>query len=446
MQIREIQPTNIKALEVKRVAAYARVSRDSEAMFDSLSSQVSYYNEYINSHPGWIYAGVYADYGISGTKSNRPEFQRMLDDARAGKIDMIITKSITRFARNTVILLETVRELKDLGIEVFFENDNMSSFSPDVDLLMTLLAMKAEEEARSASENKLWRIRKQFEEGVPTYHNMFGYQMIDGQFHIIEEEASVVRRMFSDYLGGMGKQQIARRLNEEGILNKGKLWKESTINAILNNEKYTGNMLLQKKYTVDFRTKKQKLNKGERRQYYVEESHEPIISMETFEQAKLQQLSRNQGDWGTIHGGGHLFTGLMVCGICGRSYAFKMSPTTADGKMTRFPTWMCQGYEKLGKSYCQSKRIRQDVLTEKTRQVLGLPEGAELTNEYLREQIKKIEIPANYMIRYYLMNGRIETVTWQNPSRRLSWTPEMKRKVAEKNRARAKLACIKEEQ
>jgi len=107
---------------------------------------------------------------------------------------------------------------------------------------------------------------------------------------------------------------------------------------------------------------------------------------------------------------------------------------------------MCQGYEKLGKSYCQSKRIRQDVLAEKTRQVLGLPEGAELTNEYLREQIKKIEIPANYMIRYYLMNGRIETVTWQNPSRRLSWTPEMKRKVAEKNRARAKLACIKEEQ
>lgn len=151
-------------------------------MFDSLSSQVSYYNDLITNHPGWIFAGVYADYGISGTKENRPEFQRMLKDAREGKVDIILTKSITRFARNTVTLLQTVRELKDLGVEVIFEKDCMSSFSPDVDFLMTLLAMFAEEEARSASENKLWRIRKQFEEGRPTHHDMFGYRMIDGQF------------------------------------------------------------------------------------------------------------------------------------------------------------------------------------------------------------------------------------------------------------------------
>lgn len=443
MQIREIQPTNIQALETKRVAAYARVSRDSEAMFDSLSSQVSYYNEYISNHPGWIYAGVYADYGISGTKINRPEFQRMLEDARAGKIDIIITKSITRFARNTVILLKTVRELKGLGIEVIFENDDMSSFGPDVDLLMTLLAMKAEEEARSASENKLWRIRKQFEEGIPTYHNMFGYRMIDGQFQIVEEEAIVVRRIFSDYLSGMGKQQIARRLNDDHVLNGNKVWKESSIHVILNNEKYTGNMILQKKYIEDFRTKKQKINHGERRQYYVEESHEAIISEDTFERVQLEQLRRNKLGYGLIRSQGHLFTGLLICGICKVAYVYKLAPTTVGGMKGKIPVWMCHGYEKLGRGYCASQRIREDVLSEKTRQVLGLPEGAELTNEYLREKINRIEIPAHYTIRYFLKDGRIETVKWQNPSRSLSWTPEMRKKVSEKNRARQKLASIK---
>jgi len=445
MQIREIKPTSIRALETKRVAAYARVSRDSDAMFDSLSSQISYYNDYISCHPGWIYAGVYADYGISGTKANRPEFQRMLNDARARKIDIIVTKSITRFARNTVILLQTVRELKDLGIEVIFEKEDMSSFGPDVDFLMTLLAMNAEEEARSASENKLWRIRMQFEEGIPTHHNMFGYRMIDNQFQIVEEEAEIVRRIFSNYLSGMGKQQIARRLNDEKIMNGNRLWKESSINVILNNEKYTGNMLLQKKYIEDFRTKKQKVNHGERRQYFIEESHEPIISVETFELVQREQLLRNKRGYGLIRGSGHLYTGLMVCGMCKQAYAYKQAPTTVGGKMSKMPVWMCHGYEKLGKDYCGSQRIREDVLSAKTREVLGLPEGEELTHEMLKQLIKKIEVPAHYTLRYYLQDGRIETVTWQNPSRCLSWTPEMRKKIGEKRRASRMALQAKEE-
>ena len=444
MEIREIKPTSIKALEIKRVAAYARVSRDSEAMFDSLSSQVSYYNEYICSHPGWIYAGVYADYGISGTKENRPEFQRMLEDARAGKIDIIITKSITRFARNAVTLLKTVREMKELGIEIIFEKENMCSFDANVDMIMTMLALNAEEEARSASENKLWRIRKQFEKGIPTWHNMFGYRMIDGQFHVVGEEAEVVRRIFDDYLSGMGKQQIARRLNDDHILNGNKVWKESSINVILNNEKYTGNMVLQKKYVVDFRTKKQKVNHGERRQYLVEESHEPIISMETFERAKMEQLRRNKRGYGLIRSDGHLFTGLMVCGICKTAFVYKLAPTTTGGIRSKLPVWMCHGYEKLGRGYCPAQRIREDVLMEKTRQVLRLAEGTELTNELLRQKISRIEVLADYTIRYYLMGGQIEMVKWQNPSRSLSWTPEMRKKVSEQNRVRRELASMKE--
>ena len=213
MEIREIKPTIIIAPAFKRVAAYARVSVEKQAALDSLSNQVSYYNDYIGNHPGWLFAGVYADYGLSGTKENRPEFQRMLMDARAGKFDVVITKSITRFARNTVTLLKTVRELKELGIEVLFEKENMSSFSADGDLMLSLIAMFAEEEARSASENKRWQIQKQFEEGKPTWHNLFGYRMVDNQRQIVEEEAAIVRRIFTEYLSGMGQQKIARRLN-----------------------------------------------------------------------------------------------------------------------------------------------------------------------------------------------------------------------------------------
>ena len=293
---------------------------------------------------------------------------------------------------------------------------------------------------------ELWRIRKQFEEGIPTFHNMFGYRMIDGQLQIVEEEADIVRRIYSDYLSGMGKQQIARRLNDENILNRDRVWKESSINVILNNEKYTGNMLLQKVYRVDFRTKKQKVNRGERRQYYVQESHEPIISEDTFERVQNEQLRRNSRGYGLIRSEGHLFTGLIKCGMCQNAYIFKMAPTTAGGQKSKLPVWMCQGYEKLGKRFCPSQRIREDVLSEKTREVLGLPEGETLTNELLRQQIQRIEVPAHFTLRYYLQDGRIETVRWQNPSRALSWTPEMRTKVSEKIKARRTAEAKEEEQ
>ena len=200
MQIKEINATKLPDIGIKRVAAYARVSSDKDAAVHSLSSQISYYNEYISNHVGWEFVGVYADEGITGTKDNRPEFVRMLEDCRKGKIDLVITKSITRFARNTVVLLDTIRELKLLEIDVFFEKENMHSISKNGELMLTLLAMYAEEESRSASENQKWRIRKMFEEGRPNTGRMLGYYLKDGQLTIIPEEAEVVRMIFKDYL------------------------------------------------------------------------------------------------------------------------------------------------------------------------------------------------------------------------------------------------------
>ena len=198
MNIREI-PAKPKEKKTIRVAAYARVSSDKDAAFHSLTAQRDYYEEYVSKQPGWILVGLYSDNAISGTVVERPEFQRMLQDCRLGKIDLVITKSITRFARNTVVLLQTIRELKSLDIDCYFEKEHMHSISPDGELLITLLAMYAEEEARSASENQKWRIRKKFEQGIPTNGKMLGYRLVDGKMVIIPEEAEIVRQIFADY-------------------------------------------------------------------------------------------------------------------------------------------------------------------------------------------------------------------------------------------------------
>ena len=412
-----------------RVAAYARVSADKEAAFHSLSAQKEYYEKYVSSHPNWELVGLYSDNGISGTTSNRPEFQRMLTDCREGMIDLVVTKSITRFARNTVVLLETVRELKTLGVDCYFEKENMHSISPDGELLLTLLAMYAEEEARSASENQIWRIKKRFEQGKPWVGDMLGYRLIDGEMIIIPEEAEIVRKIFEYYISGMGFYKIAKALTLEGIPpQRGDYWAGSTIYQILRNEKYKGDMMLQKTYRRDFISKSSLINHGEKPRYYVRNSHQPIISPELFD-AVQQEIAKRKESSDMQKSNSKkcaepdkLFTGLIVCGDCGGKYLRRF---TSDKKYRR-PVWICYRFYRIGKHVCQSQQIPESILIAKTKEVLGTEE---LTKETIAEHVRQIYVPEHNHLVYVLKDGSEVNVTWEHVSRSASWTPEMKERA-----------------
>ena len=204
----------------KKVAAYARVSSEKDSMLHSLSAQISYYSELIQNNPSWRYVGVYADEAKTGTKGERPEFQRLLEDCKQGKIDMVITKSVSRFARNTLIILENVRKLKEQGINVYFEKENIHSLSEDGELMLTLLSSFAQEESRSVSENCKWRIRNRFKQGCFTHFYLNGYDFENNQIKIIPEEAETIKKIFDYYLSGFGVNAIARKLREDNIPTK----------------------------------------------------------------------------------------------------------------------------------------------------------------------------------------------------------------------------------
>ena len=259
------------------VAAYARVSSGKDAMLQSLAAQVSYYSKLIQQRPDWEYAGIYADEALTGTKGNRPEFQRLIADCKEGKINLVITKSISRFARNTVTLLETVRELKLLGVDVFFEEQNIHSISGDGELMLTILASYAQEESRSVSENCKWRVRNSFKDGKPNNMTLFGYRYKNKEWHVVPEEAAIVQMIFSDYLNGMGRNVIMKKLNAAGKRTLyGKTWSEEGIMRILRNEKYMGDILLQKTYITDHLSKKKCYNHGDLPKYYVHNHHQAI--------------------------------------------------------------------------------------------------------------------------------------------------------------------------
>lgn len=429
MRITEI-PAKPQEEKVIRVAAYARVSSDKDAAFHSLEAQQAYYEEYIKLHSNWTLVDIYSDNGISGTIINRPEFQRMLEDCRNGKIDLVVTKSITRFARNTVILLETVRELKALSIDVFFQKENMHSISPDGELMLTLLAMYAEEEARSASENQKWRIRKKFENGEPWVGDMLGYRLKDGKMIVVPEEAEIVKMIFNDYLSGKGVQSIARKLNEMGVPAKySEYWRPNTILKIIHNEKYMGDMLLQKTYRPDFRTKKGKNNHGEVIQYYVENSHKAIIDKEIFDsvqnEAKRRKSLYPPKQLGKAFRDAGLFTGIIKCSLCGSIYRRRIANSTCRPKTV----WICDKYLTLGKQCCPSQQIPEDILISKTKEILGVES---LDRETLLERISNVEVTGHFHLRYTLKDGSVQYAVWKHKSRKESWTPEMKEKARQK--------------
>ena len=397
----------------QRVAAYARVSGAKDAMLESLSAQVSYYSAYIQRRIDWEFAGVYADEAKTGTKSERPEFQRLLSDCRNGTINMVITKSITRFARNTVTTLETVRELKLLGIDVYFERENIHSTSGDGELMLSILAAYAQEESRSVSENCKWRIRKMFQEGKISGMSMLGYRVKNGKLVVVPEEALIVQAIFEDYLSGMGIIKIAKKLRYIGI-------KISTngVSGILRNEKYQGDMLLQKTIVADHLTKRKVKNTGQLPQYYVENSHEAIIDRETFSAVQVEIARRaTMRKPMKVPTESYPFTGLIRCGKCNAPY--KRKHANASTKYEKI-VWICHTFNMLGKTVCDSQQIPETILTSIVDEIGGL------------ENISAITVIEHYMLKFHLKNGDTKDIRWQHPSRRESWTPEMKQ-IAHEN-------------
>lgn len=409
--------------KIVRVAAYARVSSDKDAMLHSLSSQVSYFSKMIQSHDSWKYVGVYSDEGMTGTKINRNGFTKMIQDAKAGKIDIIITKSLSRFARNTVDCLKTIREMKAINVDIYFEEQNIHTLSSNGEFLISLLAGYAQEESRQCSENTLWRVRKNFKEGKPYGGaSMLGYKLEKGKFTVVPEEAEIVRKIFDLYLAGNRFCKIARILTNEGIKSyTGKAWNKSTLGEIISNVTYTGNLHLQKTYRENHMTKKTIKNKGEKPLYIVEGNHEPIISQEIFDKAQEIRKAKAVGKSGKRNGPAYPFTGLIYCGECGHLFKHKTTKY--------YESWCCSQYDELGKAYCASKKIRDDVLRKACAEALGIDSFDEIT---FKENIRRIDAFNGNRLVFHFINGISKEVIWDNPSRRDSWTDEMKLKAKER--------------
>lgn len=312
----------------RKVAGYARVSTDHEEQLTSYEAQVDYYTNYIKSREDWEFVAIYTDEGISATSMRHREgFNKMIKDALAGKINLIVTKSVSRFARNTVDSLTTVRKLKDEGIEVYFEKENIWTLDSKGELLITIMSSLAQEESRSISENVTWGHRKRFADGKVSfaYSRFLGYDKApDGGLVINEEQAETVRLIYRLFLEGYTPHSIARELTERGLLTPGGItrWSPTTVRSILTNEKYKGDALLQKSYTVDFLTKKTKANAGEIPQYYVENNHPAIISPEVFEMVQKEMSGRLEGKG--RYSGVDRFSAKIRCGQCGGWYGPKV--------------------------------------------------------------------------------------------------------------------------
>ncbi|NCC68069.1 MAG: recombinase family protein, partial [Clostridia bacterium] len=284
----------------RRVAGYARVSTDSDEQFTSYEAQVDYYTKFIQSKPDWEFVKVYTDEGISATNTKRREgFKEMVSDALAGKIDLIVTKSVSRFARNTVDSLVTIRKLKENGVECYFEKEGIYTFDGKGELLITIMSSLAQEESRSISENVTWGQRKRFSDGKVSmpYKRFLGYEKgEDGLPVVNEEEATVVRLIYRLFLEGKTSVGICKFLENLNIPSPGGLykWSKTTVDSILANEKYKGDALLQKKFTVDFLQKKMKSNEGEVPQYYVEGSHPAVIVPDEWDQVQVEFARRKQ--------------------------------------------------------------------------------------------------------------------------------------------------------
>lgn len=419
----------------KRVAAYARVSMESERMQHSLSAQVSYYSAFIQNNPEWEYAGVYADYGISGTGTRkREDFKRMIEDAEAGRIDIILTKSIQRFARNTVDLLNTVRHLKDIGVEVRFEKENINSMSGDGELMLSILASFAQEESRSISENIKWSTVKRFKQGIPNgKFSIFGYVWEGDKLVIVPEEAEIIRWMYAEYMKGSSRIEIGRALTERGIYTRnGKEFVDSNVKVILTNITYTGNMLFQKEYCEDPITKHRRKNYGELPQYFVEDTHEAIIPMDEWQAVQAEFKRRKEaGPFGNKSLNTTCFTGKIKCPYCGCSYCHSSRKSRGG-----LEVWVCGSKKgKKTKEPCPIPgTIPQKVLVSECAAVLGLEEFDE---DVFLEAVDHIEVPERKVMVFFMKDGREIRREWVSTAKKDWWTDERRAAWGERHRNKA---------
>ncbi len=308
-----------------RVAAYCRVSTDSDEQLESLQTQLKHYESYINANPDWEFAGLYYDEGITGTKKEkRPELLRMISDCENKKIDFIVTKSISRFARNTTDCLELVRKLIDLGIFIYFEKENINTGSMESELMLSILSGLAESESVSISENNKWSVKRRFQNGTfKISYPPYGYDAVDGKMVVNESQAEIVRFIFAEILSGKGTHKIADDLNHRKVpTKKGGRWTATTIRGMVSNEKYTGDAIFQKTYTDEHFNRH--TNYGEKDQYLIKNHHEPIISHEDFESAQIviEQRGKEKGviKHNEKYQSRYPFSGKITCGQCGGKF------------------------------------------------------------------------------------------------------------------------------
>ena len=355
----------IKQSKRLMVAAYCRVSTDEDEQINSYKAQIEYYTDKINKNPEWQMAGIFADEGISGTQAKkRPEFLKMIRLCRQGKIDLILTKSFSRFARNTVDSVDYIRELRALGIGVVSEKENMNTLNEDSEMLITILSCFAQAESESISKNVSWGVRQSFKNGkVPIkYSTLLGYRKGENDLpEIIPDEAEIVKEIFRSYLDGMSLKQIADSLNSQGVKTKHKntTWKPEIVKGILKNEKYSGDAILQKTYVTDCITKKTRKNNGELPMYIVKNHHDPIISRNDFNRVQEEMARRSakrniaekltkteQGKYSAKYA----LSELLICGECGTHYR----RVTWTAKGFKEIKWRCINRIQYGKKECHN--------------------------------------------------------------------------------------------
>lgn len=377
------------------------MSSDTGRLSHSLRAQTDYYSRLIQSNPKWEYAGVYADLGVSGTGiAKREEFKRLMADCQAGKIDIILTKSISRFARNTLDLLTTVRHLKDIGVEVRFEKEGIRSLSGEGELLLSILASFAQEESRSISENVKWGIRKRYQTGEIREKNkiVLGYRY-DGEKYVRnEDEADLVRFIFEQAAQGRTLSQIRSALDACGArTGKGGSFSAGSIRAVLKNEIYIGDRLLQKYFVEDPIKHNKVKNTGKLPQYYISECHEPVIDRETFR--KVQEILKKRADAFPVYS----FTKKIECGICGRRFTRKSQRV---GERV-YCYWICRGKKEAGAT-CANVNWREDRLERISARMLGMEE---FDGPAFERRISKIVVRGDGSLLYHFYEGRVEL--WQ---------------------------------